>query len=122
MSTYHQIFIATEQPVPVLLGDLAAVAGREPAPADSDPVDYAVAIGRDAVEVELTHDFEEDYGIPFERYEVLVTVRDFDRDLARQEECARRVFDHLAGTGRYALLLVFDLRDLLDSSPPLPRP
>jgi hypothetical protein len=49
----------------------------------------------------------------------VVTIRDYDRDMARQAEWAQRVFDHLAASGRYALLLVFDLHELIDSDPPL---
>jgi hypothetical protein len=120
MSTYHQVFIATEQPVVVLLDDLAGLAGKELTRANGDPVDYSVGVGRDAIQVELRHDFEEDYGIPFERYPLVVTIRDYDRDLVRQGDWAQRVFNRLASTGRYALLLVFDLHELIDSDPPLP--
>jgi hypothetical protein len=119
MSTYHEIFVASELPVDVLLADLAFVAGAELTRANGDPVDYSVGVGRDAIQVELEHEYEEDYGIPFERYPRVVTIRDYDRDMARQGDWAQRVFDHLASTGRYALLLVFDLHELIDSDPPL---
>jgi hypothetical protein len=119
VSAYHQIFLRPGDRLAALLADLAAFAGREPVPAEDGPADYAVGVEHAAVEVELQHDYEEDFGIPFERYDLLLTVRDYDRDLERQERTAREVFDHLAATGRYELVLVLDLRELIDSAPPL---
>lgn len=118
MGTYHQIFVASEQPVEVLLADLAAVAGKELRPEDGDPFDYSVGVGRDAIEVELSHDLEGDV-LPYERYAITVTVRDYDRDMERQEQWARRVYDHLVSTRRYAAFLVFDYFELLTADPPL---
>jgi hypothetical protein len=118
MGTYHQIFVASEQPVEVLLVDLAAVAGEELTPIAAGPVDFAAENGRDAIEVELSHDLEGDV-LPYERYPITVTVRDYDRDMERQEQWARRVYDHLVSTGRYSLFLVFDYFELLTAAPPL---
>ncbi|MEU6218301.1 hypothetical protein ABZ845_12400 [Streptomyces sp. NPDC047022] len=119
MSMYHQIFVRPGEPRARLLADLAAFAGRELEPIEEGPVDYAVRVERGVVELESQHDYEEDFGMPFEQYDLLLTVRDYDRDLERQEQMARRVFDHLAATGRYNLLLVFDLQKLLDAAPPM---
>lgn len=83
---------------------------------DSDQADYAGSLGRTAVEVEFTHEYEDDRGIPFEQYDSLLTVRDFDSDQERQEAVARRIFENLSTLGRYDLILVRDLQELLASS------
>lgn len=119
MSAYHQIFIHTDRPLDILLADLASASGAALRPCEDEFIDYSVSVQRAAVELELHHDFEEDFGIPFERYESLVTIRDFDSDKDREEVVARRIFSHLASTGRYSLALVFDLQRLLTASPPL---
>ncbi|MCT9081143.1 hypothetical protein [Streptomyces fulvoviolaceus] len=85
-------------------------------PVDDEFIDYAVKLGRAAVELEFTHDYEEDRGMPFERYDSLFTVRDFDSNLERQEATARGIFERLAALGRYDLLLVRDLQEFLAAS------
>lgn len=119
MSAYHEIFIHTAEPLDVLLADLATASGAELRPRDGTPVDYSVGLEHAAVELELQHDFEEDFGIPFERYERVVTIRDFDRDKDREEALARRLYASLTSTGRYRLVLVYNLQRLLAASPPL---
>jgi hypothetical protein len=122
MSTYHQVFVATGEPVKTLLADLAVVAGKELGPVDDGPVDFAVGVGSGAIEVELAHAFVNDGALRFEEYPLVVTSRDYDRDMERQEKWARRVYARLAATGRYALLLVLDVQHLLAADPPLPPP
>ncbi|MEU6777184.1 hypothetical protein [Streptomyces sp. NPDC046759] len=78
-------------------------------------------MGNAAVEVEFTHEYEEDHGMWFERYDSLFTVRDFDSNLERQEVTARRIFENLAALDRYELLLVRDLQEPLASSGPSPQ-
>jgi hypothetical protein len=92
--------------------------GVQLAPVNSEYIDYAANLGQAAVEVELSHEYEEDYGIPFERYASLFTVRDFGSDLARQEALAREIFERLASLGRYSLMLVLDLEQLIEKDDP----
>ncbi|MFE9439449.1 hypothetical protein ACFYO2_10635 [Streptomyces sp. NPDC006602] len=87
-------------------------------PVDAEFVDYAANLGHAAVEVELTHEYEEDHGMPFERYDSLLTVRDLDSNPERQEATARQIFERLSALGRYDLILVRDLQELLASSRP----
>lgn len=70
-------------------------------------------VGSAAVDVNLAHEYDEDFGIPFPDYESVITVRDDDRDLERQEILATRIYHNLAAVGSYALALVFDLQHLL---------
>ncbi|MEU6093107.1 hypothetical protein ABZ865_41460 [Streptomyces sp. NPDC047085] len=121
MSEYHYIFIRPGFPRDRLIGDAAAACGAEMRPVDSEFVDYAANLGYAAVEVEFTHEYEEDHGMSFERYDSLLTVRDFDSNLERQEATARKIFDNLAALDRYELLLVRDLQELLASSGPSPQ-
>ncbi|WLW52524.1 hypothetical protein [Streptomyces sp. YU58] len=90
--------------------------GSEVGPANDEFIDYSANLGHAAVEVELTHEYEEDRGMPFEQYDSLLAVRDFDSDLKRQEATARRIFERLAALDRYDLMLVRDLQELLASS------
>ncbi|WP_210585584.1 hypothetical protein [Streptomyces sp. GESEQ-35] len=115
MSEYHYVFIRPGFPRDRLLGDIAEACRGELEPVDEEFIDYAANLGHAAAEVELTHEYEEDHGMPFERYDSLLTVRDFDSDVKRQEAIARRIFDTLAATGRYDLMLVRDLQELLAS-------
>lgn len=119
MSAYHDIFIHTAEPLDVLLADLANASGAALKRRNGTPVDYSVGLEHSAVELELQHEFEEDFGIPFEKYEQVVTIRDFDRDKTREETVARQIYSSLENTGRYSLVLVFNLQRLLAASPPL---
>ncbi|NUP18988.1 MAG: hypothetical protein HOZ81_23435 [Streptomyces sp.] len=116
MSEYHYIFIRPGFPREQLVQDIAAACGAEMRPMDAEFVDFAGNLGHAAVEVELTHEYEDDHGMPFDRYDSLFTVRDFDSNLERQETTARRIFENLSALGRYNLILVRDLQELLASS------
>ncbi|MET7937797.1 hypothetical protein [Streptomyces sp. NPDC005322] len=118
MSEYHYIFIHPGQPEQQLISDISRACGTDLRPVDSEFIDYAANLGHAAVEVELSHEYEEAYEIPFERYDSLVSVRDFASDLARQESLARTIFRNLASLEKYSLLLVLDLQVLLDSANP----
>ncbi|GAB2985315.1 hypothetical protein GCM10023080_058620 [Streptomyces pseudoechinosporeus] len=118
MSQYHYIFIHPGTPREQLLADISFACGVQLTPINSEYIDYAANLGQAAVEVELSHEYEEDYGIPFERYESLFTIRDFGSDLARQEALAREIFGRLASLGRYSLMLVLDLQQLIETAAP----
>jgi hypothetical protein len=64
MSGYHEISVHRAQPLSVLLADLSTAAGAELTTCEGEFIDYAVGIERAAVELELRHDFEQDFGIP----------------------------------------------------------
>ncbi len=68
------------------------------------------------VEVETSHGYEDDFGIPFSEYPIAITIRDLEGDKQREESAARSIFDNLASVGGYSQLLVFDLQKLLAAS------
>ena len=116
MSAYHEIFVRTDRATEQFLSDVAAAIGVPIDPiADeiNEYIDYAGQIEHAAIEIEMTHEFEEDYGIPFEQYPIDITVRDFGSDKQREEALARDIFGKLCQRG-YSLLLVFNLARLLD--------
>lgn len=119
MTAYYQIFVRTNRSVDQFVADVEAAAGVEMDEIDSGgPVRYGGKRPYAAVEIELSHEFEEDYGIPFDEYPYIVTIRDFDGNDSRAEEFAREVFANLSLAGGYSLLLVYNLSALLESSDP----
>ncbi len=120
MSAYHEIFVRTDKGENDFLADVSAAAGTSlhPVPDEKNKdVSYAGRGDHAAIEIELSHALEEDYGIPFQRYPILITLRDFDSDKTREEELARSLFQQLCRRGGYELLLVFNVSRLLDSCP-----
>ena len=115
MSGYHQIFLAADKPEEQLISEIAAAAGCELTPVDSPQSDiaYAGEVDRTAVEIELSHEFEDDMGIQFSRYRTVVTVRSYDNDKEREESVARAIFENLRKSHDYPMALVFDLSLLL---------
>ncbi|GLW70962.1 hypothetical protein Kpho02_32610 [Kitasatospora phosalacinea] len=59
-----------------------------------------------------------DRGIPFDRFQAVMVVRDIDRDVERQAAVARRIVRGLADTGRYWAVLVYELQSFLESAAP----
>ncbi|GGK04980.1 hypothetical protein GCM10011583_40860 [Streptomyces camponoticapitis] len=115
MSAYHQIFARPGHLAYVLVDDISAACGARLAPV-AGGADYSVSVGHAAVEYERFHEYEDDLGIPFQSYESVITIRDFDRDMERQGLTAARIFQNLAVLGTYSMVLVFDLQRVLDSA------
>jgi hypothetical protein len=118
MSAYHDIFISPVNPLESFVRDLSEACGVSLQPQEDEYIKYSASLGRVAVEVELGHDYEEDQGIEFEKYDALITIRDFDRDKEREEGVAREIFHRLAGKGTYSLALVYNLQILIDRAEP----
>jgi hypothetical protein len=118
MSAYHQIFVRTAEPPETLLADLAELCDAPLNRIDDGSVEYASRTETAFIDVELSHEFDPDRDMPFDQYPWLVTVRDRERDQERQQHAAQEVFDALATTGRYQLMLVHDLQRLLATYPP----
>ena len=117
MTAYHQIFARTNRSVGQFVADVAVAAGVEMDKINfKSPVEYGGKRPYAAVEIELSHDFDEDYGIPFDEYPYIITFRDFDGNKSREEDFAREVFAQLAPAGGYSLLLVYNLSTLLERS------
>ncbi|MFI2609442.1 hypothetical protein [Kitasatospora sp. NPDC018619] len=119
MSSQHYIFIQPAAPDTDILSDLSAACGSELQPVGIGQVDHVTTVdGTTRAELQLSHEFEEDQGIPFERFQAVLVVRDVDRDLERQSAAARRIVRALADTRRYWVVLVYELQAYIESAAP----
>ncbi|MFD8086778.1 hypothetical protein ACFV4F_34360 [Kitasatospora sp. NPDC059722] len=101
------------------MADIGAACGSELRRIDHEFVDYATKVAdKTFVELELSHEYEEDQGIPFERFQAVAVVRDLDRDMGRQLDVARRIVRNLADTGQYWVVLVYELQQYVESAAP----
>ncbi|MFI6085093.1 hypothetical protein ACIBBB_29690 [Streptomyces sp. NPDC051217] len=115
MSSYHCIFIQPGHPVAKVVEDISSACGARLVPC-SGSIDYCASVSHAAIDFEQSHEYEDDLGIPFQSYESVITIRDFDRDMERQGLTAARIFRNLVVLGTYSLVLVFDLQRVLDSA------
>ncbi|BFO16389.1 hypothetical protein SHKM778_27770 [Streptomyces sp. KM77-8] len=76
MTSHHSVFIHPGHPVEALVSDVAPACGGRLRRAVNGPADYVVSLSDATLEVEMEHEYEEDKGIPFERYQVVLTVRE----------------------------------------------
>ncbi|MFI6997665.1 hypothetical protein [Nocardia sp. NPDC050175] len=112
MSAYHEIFLKTAKPFDEVIEDVGEAVGAELASESSSNAVmlYRAVTDSSVIEVESSHAYEDDYGIEFSRFPILITVRDLDSDKGREESAARSLLQGLAKDGGYAGLLVFDLK------------
>lgn len=113
MSAYHQIFVRTDHSEPQLVADVSLAAGctiRPVEPTLASTIAYGCVGDHSVVEIELSHDFEEDFGMRFSDYPILITVRDLDKNKEREEDTARALFARLTDLEGYRALLVFNLQ------------
>lgn len=121
MSSYYQIFLrAPEMEARQVIADIAAAAECELRPVDSaiGGIDFAGGGDNGKIQVELSHEFEDDYGIAFSRYPIVITTIDIERAARREEALARSVLRKLAEKEVYSMILVFDLSVLVDRYAP----
>jgi hypothetical protein len=118
VTSQHDIFIHPGHPEEALMADVAMASGGRLRPVAQGPVNYSANLIDTALELQLAHDFEEDKGIPFERYQAVVTVRNFAGNKDRERATADRVFHELAAMRKYWLVLVFDLQMVLETAAP----
>ncbi|MCP2298526.1 hypothetical protein APR11_004971 [Nocardia amikacinitolerans] len=115
MSAFHEIFVRAGKSDAEVIRDIGLVAGVElhiDHTSGAAPIHRAV-VEHWVIEVETAHDYEDDFGIPFSKYPIVVTIRDLEGNKQREESVARSIFDSLASVGEYSELLVFDLQKLL---------
>lgn len=118
MTSHHSVFIHPGHPVEALVSDVAPACGGRLRRAVNGPADYVVSLSDATLEVEMEHEYEEDKGIPFERYQVVLTVRESNGAREREEVISRQIFRELATLRRYWLVLVFDLQTVIDTAAP----
>ncbi|MEU5996082.1 hypothetical protein ABZ806_44520 [Spirillospora sp. NPDC047418] len=119
MSGYHEIFVRTSNSIEQLVADIATAANCKMRKFDTtdNPIAYAGRSREVAVEVELHHDFEDDFGMNFSQYPIVITLRSFDSDKAHEEVVAKDIFQKMSAIGDYAMLLAFDLQRLIAKHP-----
>ncbi|MFD6160225.1 hypothetical protein ACFWF7_26835 [Nocardia sp. NPDC060256] len=112
MSAYHEIFLKTGKPFDEVIEDVSKAVGAKLAsePSSDSVLLYRAVTGSSVIEVESSHAYEDDYGIEFSRFPILITVRDLDSDKSREESIARSLLRALANYGDYEGLLVFDMK------------
>ncbi|WP_433732067.1 hypothetical protein ACQP0C_08085 [Nocardia sp. CA-129566] len=115
MSAYHQIFIRTTKAEGEIVDDITSASG---APLDrlaekQNDISFGGKAGGTIVEVEMSHDFEDEQDLQFESYPILVTIRNIDSNKISEESAARSIFEALQHIGGYHMILVFNLQRLL---------
>jgi hypothetical protein len=118
MSAYDYVFVAAPRPlddvVRALAGDLSGDVLHHP---NGMPT---LLHGRTAIDFEL-HDFDDDDSgcsdVLLTRYPYVLTIRDLDRDLGRQEAVALRAFDVAVSHG-WPAVVFRDMQRLLARYPP----
>jgi hypothetical protein len=118
MTAHHQIFIRTGKSEQELIADLSATTGADISAvrSTSNSVVYSGSASDTVVDVELHHEFDDDRGMKFSSYPVLVTIRELGGDRSIEERTARTLFDELKAIGGYELLVVFNLQKLVAQS------
>lgn len=113
MIARHQVFVRTCETASRLVGDVSVAAGCEMAAvgAGRGPEAFRGRAGPCVIEVELSHDVVENFGMALSTS--VVTVRDRCGERRRERAAAQGIFDGLAHIGGHDLLLVFDLQVLL---------
>ncbi|MEU2254433.1 hypothetical protein ABZ540_14850 [Nocardia xishanensis] len=115
MSAFHQIFVRTESSDAEAIRDIGLAADVELLLDDDlgNAMLHRAIAEHWVVEVETSHDYEDDFGIPFSMYSIIITIRDLEGNKRREESAAHSIFDNLASGGKCAALLVFDQQKLL---------
>ncbi|MFF0499397.1 hypothetical protein ACFYU5_23555 [Nocardia aobensis] len=118
MSSYHQIFIRSDRPREILIEDidLAARVSLADVSPRGDRTFWGAASRHTIVELEFSHRFDDDGQLDFESYPIALTIRDSGSDKARERQAADQIFENLRRTGRYDLLYVYDLQELVRRS------
>lgn len=115
MSSYHQIFIDTNMDESTLVTAIQTITGARPRTqqAPGGATLKAFILNNTAVELETSHDYEDDLGIPFSKFRTVITVRDLNSNKTREESTARWLFDQLCNATAHGLLVV-DLQKVID--------
>jgi hypothetical protein len=117
VSGYDYVFLAPVEPVS--LGTLASQLNSVLGVRFVEDAELGFLSVSDEVAVELDgHEFETDRDLRFDECPYVITVRKIGRDAAFQAAYARELFDRLAATQRYRLLLTTGLQRKVESFDP----
>lgn len=115
MSSHYHIFIRTDSVESQLIADIEDAAHFELKP-PRFPDEYVSFVGETrevAVEVELSHDYDDDGDMYFSQYPVVLNLRSYVGDRVHEEAVARDICQNLFQNKAYSLLLVFDMQILI---------
>jgi hypothetical protein len=118
MSVYHFVFVHPGNPVDELLAEISAAFGATLKSTDNPDTDFVATRDGVGMEVVLSHEYDEDRGMLFDRYDSVLEIRGPQRDLGRQEFAAVAVFESLKARGKYWLALVYDLQRVVKVADP----
>jgi hypothetical protein len=117
VSEYDYVFLAPIEPasLPAVASELSSLLGVR----FVEDAKLGFLFATDEVALELDrHEFETDRDMVFDEYPYVITVRKIGRDAAFQTAYAHQVFDKLAASRRYRLLLTTGLQEEVDSFDP----
>ncbi|WP_181697664.1 hypothetical protein [Nocardia sp. GTS18] len=116
MSASHQIFIRANRSLSNIISDINWATGISLTGTGNSEFPYAAKLDSAFIDIEPTHDYENEPGLPFEQYSTILEVRDIDNNQKREEALSRDIFGKLAALPGYHLMLVFNLqRNLMQS-------
>ncbi|MFD3704802.1 hypothetical protein ACFWUP_16820 [Nocardia sp. NPDC058658] len=116
MSASHQIFIRANRSLSDIVSDINKATGSSLTSTGKPEFPYAATLDSAFIDIEPTHDYDSEPGLPFEEYSTILTVRDIDNNQKREEALSRGIFAKLATLPGYHVMLVFDLqRNLMQS-------
>ncbi|NKY35946.1 hypothetical protein HGA13_23140 [Nocardia speluncae] len=116
MSSHHQIFIDTDAEESALIESIQTITGSRPRTQQvlDGATLRAFIFDNTVVELEMSHEYEDDLGIPFSKYPIVITVRDLNSNRTREESTARWLLDKVCSiTGSHGIL-VEDLQRMLE--------
>ncbi|TLF96638.1 hypothetical protein FEK35_28220 [Nocardia cyriacigeorgica] len=113
LSAYHEIFTRPSNGERDILGDIQKIVGKNPEKSARGSSDFLFDPGLSVLDVAMSHDYDDDYGIAFSKYPIAITVRDVKYNKQQEESSARKLFEALHKGGDYTGILVYDLRRLL---------
>lgn len=110
MARYETILVDADSTLDEVAGEVARIVGRVARPqTDATGAAYwSIPLPAGAVGHVARADYEDDHRMPLSQYRFEVGVVDPGRDVARQESAARELYDALAASTQWPLLLTFD--------------
>jgi hypothetical protein len=115
MANYTEIFFGSEDDRDVVVERISSALGIPLAPSAEPYADYQGSTDELAVDLKITHTYEDDSGIPFEDMPYVLTIRDKLRGQL-EEAAGRTMFDQLDPLGYRPMYLVRGLTKILHST------
>lgn len=125
MSELINILVKTGQPLEKFIGDLEQLLHLS-FQRDSDPIYHDITYRFTDEQARIwvyEREIDEEDDLPYEKYPYVISIemrrsKEPEEELARQRELGYRVFETLKKTGKYRLLLFWDMQKLLEKFEP----